>query len=90
MMTKDQRVALALVVSIFAIPIVLIAINRSRVGAGYGVRPHSLAPIGNSRARIVYEPVIMENEESWEIQTDPVTGIPLKVIGHRRVSYGGN
>lgn len=84
-MTSNQKIALPLLLLALAIPILMVVIKR---------RGASACPVcemgaeGNGRARITYEPVFMQNTEEWEIVTDPVTGIPLKAIGHRKVSYG--
>lgn len=86
-MTRDQKIAIPLILGIVVLPLVLLFFQRSRANSiSYTAKPSTLGP--TNRARIVYEPVALENIEEWEVITDPVTGIPLKVVGHRRVSYG--
>lgn len=87
-MTSNQKIAIPLILGIVALPLVLLFFQRSRANSiSYIATPSTHGPI-KSRAHIIYEPVALENIEEWEVITDPVTGIPLKVVGHRRVSYG--
>jgi len=61
-MTRDQKVALPLILVIFALPIIFVLVQRSRSN---GVSSNS-----RGRARITYEPELTtaaENSEIWSI-----------------------
>jgi len=80
----ERKIAIPFILCILAIPLVMVVTHRHKDSY------HSLTlrRAKSSKAHISYEPITLENEETWEIVTDPTTGIPLKVIGHRKVSYG--
>lgn len=82
-MTREQKIVLPFLVLLFATPIVLLLVQRSR-GNGFAGK---LA--GSSRARITYEPIqgfqpVAMNEETWEWQDWKGRNRSLKV--HRKVS----
>lgn len=81
-MTREQKIVLPFLVLLFATPIVLLVVQRSRAG-GIG------KPVGGSRARITYEPTegfqpVALNEEEWTWQDYKGRNRSLKV--HRKVS----
>ena len=77
----SRKAALPFIIAILAIPVLMLVIKH-KPSITYFPR------VNTGKARIRFEPIIAENTEEWEIVTDPQTGIPLKVIGHRKVSYG--
>lgn len=61
-MTRDQKVALPLILGIFALPIILVLVQH--------LRANHLGSKGNSRARISFEPELTmaaENTEEWQV-----------------------
>lgn len=90
-MTSDQKKVLPFLVCLFALPLIMIAVRRKGTSSRIVYSESYYLPEPSSKAQIVDEykqPSLVTNTESWEVVTDPKTGIPLKVIGHRRVKFG--
>ncbi len=83
-----KKAALPFILAIIALPVLMLVVRPRHKGIRNSPRVNNSPRGSSSKARISYEPLTLENEETWEVVTDPNTGIPLKVIGHRKVRYG--